>query len=358
MPVIDNIVQVLIDLQTSAVSQAGFGTLLFLGDSDNFGGDRVRVYDSIDAVGADFVSTDPEYIAANTYFAQSPNPAQIKIGTLLAGDSGNYTTALDAIVDVDDDWYVLAIESRAIADQEGVANWVESRRKLFALASNDSDIIDLTEGADNPTTGSIFARLNLTNFRTFGLYNEDAGTGSDLWAEVAWVGEQLTRDPGSSTWAFKSLSLIAPSNLSPTQAANALSKNGNVYQLVGGVPITRGGVVFGGTDPSGEYIDVMRGIDWLQARMTERVFSRLVNLPKVPYTDGGVSIIVAEVKAQLDAAIIAGVLAQDPLPTVTAPLVKNVPINDKALRQLPDVKFQATLEGAIHKVVVQGVVTL
>jgi hypothetical protein len=84
----------------------------------------------------------------------------------------------------------------------------------------------------------------------------------------------------------------------------------------------------------------------------------LAGLDKVPYTDAGVALIQAQVIASLQSAVAKGILTSDPAPVVTVPKVANVSPSDKAARILPDVKFSATLAGAIHKVNITGVVSV
>ena len=141
--------------------------------------------------------------------------------------------------------------------------------------------------------------------------------------------------------------------LNPTEVNNIHAKNGNTYESIGGVNITRYGQV-----AEGEYIDVIRGVDWLDARMTERIYSRFVNSPKIPYTDEGVNIIVAEIRAQLDEAIAAGFISGEKAYVVTVPKVADIAQTEKANRNLPDIEFEATLAGAIHATTIKGRVVL
>jgi hypothetical protein len=141
--------------------------------------------------------------------------------------------------------------------------------------------------------------------------------------------------------------------LTTTESLNARNKDANTYEAIAGVNITREG-----TMASGEFIDVIRGVDWLHARLQERIYSRLVNLDKIPFTDAGIAIIEAEVRAQLQTGIDNGFLTANPAPTVTVPLAADVSANDKASRLLPDIEFTAYLAGAVHKVQIDGVVTL
>jgi hypothetical protein len=433
MSSIADIVDVEITRETQTVSQAGFGTVLILGAHKVFN-ERIRFYLSSDAILEDgFTVQDPEYVAANAAFSQTPRPVQVAIGrrsadvvnlqvgqvvaltdyrvtingtdfvyqaqvgntaadiaeelvdlinagsepvtaaalTLgafsLTADvvneaysvstsarvslvkpivaSDDITNDLIAISQENDDWYGLVITSRSTADVIEAATYIESRVKIFGTASDDLAILDATSESD------IAYILKEGNFkRTFILYHNLAGVA---YPEAAWFGRQFPVAPGSSTWAFKTLEGIPTVRMTQTQRTNVFNKNANTYESRGGASITREGKMSGN-----EWIDVVRGLDWLEARMTERIFQRLVNSPKIPYTDAGVAIIEAEIRAQLDIAIEQGVIALDPAYVVTSPRVRNVNPNDKANRILPDINFTATLSGAIQTVTVRGRVSL
>lgn len=251
---------------------------------------------------------------------------------------------LTTISNEDDDWYGLVLTDRTAAVVAYTASLIESRRKIFITASSDTNIYSAASTTD------IAAVINARNYeRTAVLFNETPSSFPD----AAWLGRCLPEDPGSITWKFKTLSSIAASNLTATQRQAILDKNANVVTTIGGVDITENG-----TMGVGEFIDVIRGVDWIQARLEENIFSRLKNSNKVPYTDAGVEIIANEIRAVLNKAIGQGILTPDPAPTVTVPLVADVAQVDKANRFLPDVKFAGVLAGAIHKVTVQGVVTV
>ena len=66
---------------TKGVTQVGFGTVLILGSTGFSNSDIVRTYDAeISQVGADFASSTPEYIAAESIIEQNPTISKIKIG--------------------------------------------------------------------------------------------------------------------------------------------------------------------------------------------------------------------------------------------------------------------------------------
>ncbi len=255
---------------------------------------------------------------------------------------------LTEINDANSSWYGLISTSRDVATVKAIAIWVETRIKLFGTASNDPNIIDVAAGTD---TTSIAAYLNQYGYaRTFVLYHQDAGLD---FPEAAWFGRVLPLDPGSETWKFKTLAGVSYSNLTTTQSNNVLNKKANTYEFVAGVGMTANGTV-----AAGEYIDVIRGIDWLTARIQEFVFSVLVQNPKVPYTDAGITVIQSEVMRALSLGVSNQFLTDDPAPIVTVPKAADVAPADKAARILRNVKFQATLASAIHAVVVRGTVSV
>lgn len=251
---------------------------------------------------------------------------------------------LDAVRASDNNWYGLVLTDRTVGTVLAAAGWTESNEKLFGTASNDLSIINVAPGDD---LTSIAYQLGALGYnRTFVMYHQDAEFD---YPEAAWFGAVLPLIPGSETWKFKQLRGVSYSNLTTNQSNNALGKKANTYEFVAGVGITGNGTVI-----SGEYIDVIRGIDWLKARIQEFVFAVLVNNPKVPYTDKGIATIQAEVLRALSLGIDNGLLTDDPEPVVTVPRARDVPLNDKNARILRNVVFSATLAGAVHFVSIRG----
>lgn len=251
---------------------------------------------------------------------------------------------VDAVQAVDNTWYALTIESHLEADVLAVAGNIEAKKKVFATSSASQDI---------KTTGTtdLFSKLQALGYqRTFGLWSADADTN---YPECAWVGYQLQEQPGSNTWAYKTLTGFTVSKLSDTESKNIQDKSGNTYETVGGLNTTIGGKMFGG-----EFIDVMVFVDWLEQRMKERLWFRMANSKKIPYTSAGAAIIEAEIRAQLNDGIRAGGLADSPAPIVTVPDVLSVAANLRAQRIFEGITFEARLAGAIHFVKIRGTVTV
>lgn len=251
---------------------------------------------------------------------------------------------LAAVQNENDTWYAVVIESHLTADVLAVAGVVEAQKKIFATSSSASDI-------KTSSTTDLFSQLQALGYqRTFGIWSATADT---QFPEAAWVGYQLQEQPGSNTWAYKGLTGVTVSKLTPTEATNIKTKAGSTYEVVGGTASTIGAKMFGG-----EWIDVMVFVDWLEARMTERLWFRMRNSKKIPYTAAGATMIEAEIRAQLNDGIRVGGLADSPAPTVFIPDVLSVSPNMRAQRIFEGITFEARLAGAIHFVKIQGTVTV
>jgi len=289
--------------------------------------------------------------APNTFFVQITDGLMAKvigINILPYVPQGLVTDRLNEILDVTDQWYGLILTDRTLATVKLVATWAEDHTVIFGTASNDPVIIDSAVGVD---TTSIAWFINNNGYvRSFVLYHQDADSE---YPEAAWFGKVLPLTPGSETWKFKTLAGVTYSKLTTTQSNNALNKKANTYEYIGGVGITQNG-----TSGQGEFIDIVRGIDWLKSTIQTYVYRTLVTLPKVPYTDAGIAAIQSQVQKALQQGIDNDFIADNPPPVVTVPLAADVPLVDKANRILKNVKFTATLAGAIHAVQIQGVVTV
>jgi hypothetical protein len=187
--------------------------------------------------------------------------------------------------------------------------------------------------------------------RTYGIYHRKFG-GTE-WLATGWMGGRLTAQPGSETWAFKSVNGVSIDRLSSGQESALAAKNFNHYTRTAGVNMT-----FDGKSGAGRYGDVVRFIDWVFSEIQLGVVNLLVNNKKVPYTNPGAAAIQSVVAGVLQRGIAAGGLTDDPAPVVTVPRVQSVPAATRAQRILPDVSFAATLAGAVHGTVIRGVVSV
>ncbi len=251
-------------------------------------------------------------------------------------------TDLAAILVADSAWYSLITTFNSKAYVDAAAAWCETNKRLYVVQTQDSPCINTTlSGTDDVMESTRGNSLTHTAV----IYSE----ANDDFADAGWCGAKLVGTPGTNTWKFANISGVTAGNYTTTQRSNIKAKNGNFYEEIAGVAITQNGTVAGGG-----FIDFTIYIDYLQARLAERIFGLLAASAKIAYTDAGIALIAAEVRAQLQTDEARGALA--PGWTVTVPLAANVSSADRASRTLNGVSFAAQYAGAIHLVNIAGVV--
>lgn len=338
-------VNVTITRETPTITRAGFGSLLFIGETDDGSGgpksgEKVKEYANQDEVLNDFDSSDPEAEASNLYFSQSIKPEKIYIGFKASGD--DYSTTIDDIRIINNDWYAIAIESRTTADISDAAIKVQSLNNLLLVASDEADILDPNVSSDVATT-----LLDNNYSRTALMYKANAA--DPKFIECAWAGKLLPKNPGSVTWAYNTLSGVSADPLNKTEIGAAEDKRASYYVTIAGSDNTFAGY----TSDSGGFIDITRGSDWLQIRIAEDIISELNQQDKIPY-QGGSSILENIIRARLDDAVAKNIITDDY--EVTVPQASEQSETDRANRLFNDVTFSATLTGAVHRVTISGIV--
>ena len=81
---VSNVVSVDINMSPLAIPQRNFGALLIAGSSNVIDAvERVREYATLTEVSNDFLTTSPEWLAADLFFSQAPQPSILSIGRWL-----------------------------------------------------------------------------------------------------------------------------------------------------------------------------------------------------------------------------------------------------------------------------------
>lgn len=264
----------------------------------------------------------------------------------------NWAEALTAIKNEGGSWYGVAITSRAEADVKAAADWVEANTRLFVTASSNPHIVD---GSKETDIASYFKNKQM--FRTAVHYDPQADSE---YAEIAAMSKLFTFYPGAATWANKRLAGVTADNLPEGEAIVAHSKNANTFEMFNNqFALTQLGKV-----AAGEWIDIIRFRDWLEATMQADVAFALINTNgKVPYTDEGIAILANAAQLSLDLGVSRGGIAPPevndegniiPSYIINKPLAANISPNRKASRVLKDLTFTARLAGAIHLVEIKG----
>jgi hypothetical protein len=275
-------ITIVVILSTSPPSRQGFGTAMFLVDQDagnGLNGARSMSFASYTEAAA---ANTAGYISAGTLealrvgFSQQPTPATIKVGYHDTGAAETIAAAITAIRAFDDDWYGLAIYSRADADIVAAANAIEAisdSPKFFVAQSDDASLLDAGMPAGLTTlTGKE---------RTALLYHSSDAQYGDL----AWLVSRLVWDPDSKSapWEGQIREVAAITAITSAQRDFIVTNKANV-----GLPFSSATVyVSPGQNMNGRAIYEIVSGDWLKAR-----FSEDIAYEKLKHTDRGEKIIV------------------------------------------------------------------
>lgn len=187
---ISDVVNVQIVMSPKAAAVRNFGALLVLGSSPVINvTERIRQYSSLDGVVSDFGTTAPEYLAANLFFSQSPQPSILYVGrwaktaaaALLNGAAlstaqqalANFTavTTGGMKITIDGTLKTLsAINLSAVTNLNGVASAVTT-----ALASAGTCVWDATQSRFEITSATTGVTSTIT-------YAQAPTSGTDLAA--------------------------------------------------------------------------------------------------------------------------------------------------------------------------------
>lgn len=282
--------------------------------------------------------------------------------TASVGIPEDLTAISAAITDPEQDWYALLIAQRDRDTIMTVAPIIEAQRKMFFAQSNDAAILSAAYDSGSPRA-DVASELKAGSYTRTSLIFNDSDAEA---AASAWVGRCISATPAAITWMFKELAGITAKKFTDTEYANLLSKNANGYMPMAGRSMT-----FKGTVGSGEFIDIIRGVDKLYSRIQENVFGALIKLPKVPFTARGLQVPAAGIRNALNEAVRDGLIAdsrtttdgdvESPAYTLTVPAIEDIPASDRANRRIPEsnpYSFEGTLAGAVHLVTVRGTVSV
>jgi len=288
-----------------------------------------------DATYEGWVSGEDIYDMTSATFAQSPAPSLVAIYPRATGAAIN--TALDTLRLTHDDWYALAINDRAQAAIIIAAAYVDANKKLGVFCTSDETTLD-----------------NVSEDRAAIIVHDVPAD----YPDCAWLGLCLPKDPGSITWKWKKPSGQTAQAYTTTKLNAIAAANGNWLESFGGVIVFKEGITSGG-----EFIDVMRGMDWVETRMVTEINTLLMNTDKIAMDNEGIPRIEAAVRSVLREASQNGLIAvaeteaekeksddNQFMYVVTAPLRSEISSSDRTARNLTGIEWEYTLAGAVHKV--------
>jgi len=257
--------------------------------------------------------------------------------------SSTIESDLNTLTASDKEFYALLIASDADPDIKSALSYVNANSMLGFFKTND--VL-----AETPSeTESLAYDLNQSNEdRAVLIYQQYSQRLEQADAGLAGIG--LPQIVGSITWKFKQPVGVSPVIVSDGSNAELISKKVNLVVRTNSANFTKEG-----TCASGEFIDIIRGIDWLEARIQENILSLKLNNRKIPYTADGLALISNSIRQVLRLGVNNGLLATF---QITLPEIADISSVDRINRVLKGVTFVATLQGAVHKTEITGTVSV
>lgn len=332
-------VDVQITRETKPISEKGFGLPFVLGTSKDF---PYKEYTEIEEVAVDYDVDSREYKLASRMFGQSPRPREIAMySTLyvaLTDEPSKLVAALNDLVKTHKDFYYLTCVEQGNEEITVLADWISTSDRLYGATTSSKELAATLKG--------LYDNLFLV-----------VHDKPEKYVAEGLISTCAPRKIGSFTWTFKNVKGVPAVGYDNTTVNEIQKNNASTYIEEAGILMNSHGVV-----TNGEYIDIIQATHFLKARMAESVFRLLALTEKVPFTDPGIALIVAEIENVLNLSTKQDIIAVDdadnPLYSITAPRAAEVQKNTKAKRILPDVKWRAVIAGAIENVEIRGVLSL
>lgn len=330
-------VDVQITRETKPISEKGFGLPLILGTTKAA---PYKVYREIEDVVKDHPVDTKEYKMAQRMFGQEPRPQEIAMyGVPYAVMDGPdaLIIGLNEMVKKNKDFYYLTCVEQGDEEIMALAEWISTSDRLYGATTSNVELAETLRGQyDN----------------LFLVVHDQPET----YVAEGLIATCAPRMIGSFTWTFKNVKGVPAVGYDNTEINQIEAANASTYIEEAGLLMNSHGVC-----TSGEYIDIIQATHFLKARMAESVFRLLALNEQIPYTDGGIALVVAEVEKVLDLSFKMGIVADEegiPLYSITPPRRKDIPKNTIAKRILPDVRWRCIVAGAIENVEIRGVLSL
>ncbi len=367
---LDSIVDIQVLVSPLAAARSSFNQALIIGDTNVIPvSDRLKLYESAAEVLEDFALTDPEYIAANIYFSQSPAPDKLWIGRQDSGSGETLVEALQACREASAEWYIAICLGAEYADHVACAAYIETATPSSVYAYTTSDADCLTGTASPP---DIFTYLKSLGYsRSIGQYatTQTAVYPNNIYAIVAIMGYACGQNSGLAnsafTLKFKQETGIAVEPLTSTQINIIEGNYGNLYlDYANYYTIFEQGRMADGT-----FFDERINLDMFVNNLQLTIMDLLYQNPKIPQTDAGVTQLIQACNEACDEAVRIGFLGpgtwtgpnilnlktDDPLPAgylVQAEALSTQTQADREARKSVPLYIAIKESGAVHSVLV------
>lgn len=198
----------------------------------------------------------------------------------------------DAIKNQYNKFFMSMTTSRDLSIQKAIADWTESQIDKMAVFIDDYS---------SPTwaTDSITKYIHDKNMAgSFAVSTKREKN----FLDAALAGRCLVMQPGSETWALKTLNAAQADDFTETDYQKIQALNGNTFEDYGsGITVT-----YPGTCGDGESIEVVRFCYWQADRMQKDLATLFVNRNKIGHDMPGYEVVCNKMESSLKAGQTAG----------------------------------------------------
>lgn len=253
---------------------------------------------------------------------------------------------IETLRETDDDWYILLTDRDDDDTVKALCAWAEQTEPTEAeLGAGEEDHRKMYFGQTTNRS------LGVTNRRCVLFYTQNPDEETD----AAYVGNVGPFYPESVTWKFKRPQGVTLPDITMAQRDALEEANVNFLTEEYKYVYAKNGVCC-----DGEFIDNQMGADYIAQDMRNKLYEVFLENAKIPYTDEGFALIANAVFAALDNATELHIIARDyesnaPVYSVSVPSRASATEEQARNRQMPDIPWEAQLEGAVHSVKVSGV---
>lgn len=272
---LDPVVQVNVSVGAAVVTSNAYDTgLIVAPPSESFTTtQRAAVVTSLaEVVALGYADTTDTYKAAEKYFGVFPAPKNLIIGVVGTGET--VTTALQAIRDVEPDWYGMfwvGASTQQILDIDEYLNTANQGIQFATMTGAVSTI------ANQDPLSTLATRETR---RTMLLYSAVAIEGAAVMGEAMGCASEYS----ATTWqlCYKTIAGVAVANVTQTEVETLLAANLNVY-------VTRAyahSVLERGATVGGLRVDEVIALDRMSNDIQEALFALIAQNPnKLPQND-------------------------------------------------------------------------
>lgn len=348
-----------ISLETPKVSSTEMGILIVSTE----GIKPFKTYTSIDDIKEDYTTVVVDqvietkaYKKAAALLAQTNPYTNSQIGKVsMVGieepaNANTMVAALNEIRATNDDWYILLTDLTSDEMLVAIAKWAESTE--IATATNiHKPKLYFAKSSNTKLAGEITQQRAI-------IICVDADTLDTEEADAAWIGYNAPVYPQSINWKFKTPSGVSAVSFSDSVKDSLEYSNINFMTTENKRNYMKNGVCADGT-----FIDQIIGADYLTFAMQDALYEVFLANKKIPYTDGGFTVIASAVLSSLDAAAELGIIAKDqesgaPIYGVNVPRLADASVEQRKARIMPDITWEAQQESAVNGVKTSGVLRI